>query len=120
MNSLTVTVRRATPVPWACGENEWAWRRRVAEAARRVRASNEPQDVSQWAIFSVEVTFWMGTTRIGLADLDNLAKPVLDTLFRIRRPQVKDLRLTGVLFDVDDARVFGLTLKKLPAERSAE
>lgn len=46
------------------------------------------------------------------ADLDNLAKPVLDTFFRSHYPQVKDPNLTGALFDVDDSRVFKLTLEK--------
>ena len=46
------------------------------------------------------------------ADLDNLAKPVLDTLFDSRNAQVQDKELTGALFDVDDDRVFQLIAAK--------
>jgi hypothetical protein len=45
-------------------------------------------------------------------DLDNLAKPVLDTIFKSRHSQVKDPYLTGALFEVDDDQVIRLRLEK--------
>jgi hypothetical protein len=55
----------------------------------------------------------MKVDNIRRADLDNLAKPVLDTLFKPRNAQVKIKKYTGALFDnVDDDRVFTLTLSK--------
>ena len=54
----------------------------------------------------------MTGSHIQRADLDNLAKPVLDTLFRSRNAQVKDTSLTGALFDTDDDQVFKLVLEK--------
>lgn len=56
--------------------------------------------------------FFINEASIQRVDLDNLAKPVLDTLFNVRRPQVKDISLTGAMFPVDDDRVFKLTLEK--------
>jgi len=83
----------------------------MAEAAIAQRAEGEPQGISQSTRFSVEIVFLMMDSRLGPADLDNLAKPVLDTLFRSRHPQ-KDRSLTGALVDVDDDRVFKLLLEK--------
>jgi len=54
----------------------------------------------------------MTASHIEHVDLDNLAKPILDTLFHPRHPQVKDMSLTGALFDVDDDRIFKLNLEK--------
>jgi hypothetical protein len=54
----------------------------------------------------------MTLPRLGQADLDNLAKPQLDTLFLPRNVQVRDSSLTGALFDVDDDRVFRLNMEK--------
>ena len=60
-------------------------------------------------------------TQIGRADLDNLAKPVLDTIFTIRNAQVRDPMFTGAAFSVDDNRVFSLGLEKreVPTEEQA-
>jgi len=62
----------------------------------------------------------MTAAHIGRADLDNLAKPMLDTLFQTRNAQVKDLSLTGALFNVDDDRVFKLILEKRLVSTGAE
>lgn len=64
------------------------------------------QEVSKTTHFSVEAVFFLKDTNIERVDLDNLAKPLLDTLFRPRRPQVIDLNLTGAVFDVDDDRIY--------------
>ena len=70
--------------------------------------------VSQDIHFSVTLVFLMKPGSIERADLDNLAKPVLDTLFYSRNAQVQDKELTGAMFDVDDDRVFQLiAVKKL-------
>ncbi len=103
-------VRGICPVPW--GSNEWDWRRALASEGRRVLADMDPFVVTAVTHFEVVVVFLMNAAHIGRSDLDNLAKPVLDTLFRSRYAQVKDLDLTGALFNVDDDRVFKLTLEK--------
>jgi len=106
------------PVPW--GSNEWVWRRALAEQGRLVRASAQFPPVLASAHFTVEITFFMSARNIQGADLDNLAKPVLDTLFRSRYPQVKDLNLTGAIFEMDDDRVFRLLLEKRVVSTDAE
>ena len=110
MPQVTVRIRGKKPIAWL--NNEWEWRGVLAEQARKTRARNERQEVSKTTRFAVEVIFFLNGTNVERVDLDNLAKPVLDTLFRPRRPQVKDLNLTGALFDVDDDRVFKLSLEK--------
>jgi len=109
-HQVTITVRGMTPIPW--GSNEWEWRRKLAEEAQLVYARTKPQGISKSTHFAVEIVFLMSRIRIEGADLDNLAKPVLDTLFRSRYAQVKDVSLTGAFFNVDDDRVFKLTLEK--------
>ena len=115
---VTVSVRGEKPIPWGC--NEWDWRKSVAESARAVRPQSAQQQVSSDTRFAVEIVFLMTAAHIGRADLDNLAKPMLDTLFQTRNAQVKDLSLTGALFNVDDDRIFKLILEKRLVSTGAE
>ena len=75
---LTFQVRRSSPAPW--GSNEWAWRSALATEARAVASS-----VQGWPIigacFVVKLTFYLAPSTWERVDLDNLAKPVLDTIF---------------------------------------
>jgi hypothetical protein len=113
MKTANVTVRGTAPAPW--GGNEWDWRRALADEARDVRESSDLRPPSD-ALFTVEVTFYLGEQAVARADLDNLAKPVLDTLFESRNPQAPDAALTGALFPgVDDDHVTRLQLEKRPA-----
>jgi hypothetical protein len=113
MVTLSITVRGTAPAPW--GSNEWDWRRALAEETRSLRQSSAPSPPAG-AVFAVEVTFYLGEQAFGRADLDNLAKPVLDTLFESRNPQAPDAALTGALFPgLDDDRVTRLHLEKRPA-----
>jgi len=116
MPELSIHVNGHRPVPWGC--NEWAWRAAVAREARIAGAVLAP--VSQVASFSVALLFRMREERLQYADLDNLAKPVLDTLFQSRHSQVKDASLAGALFCVDDDRVFRLNLEKQLARDAAD
>lgn len=49
------------------------------------------------------------------ADLDNMVKPVLDTIFHSRDEQL-DPALTGALLPVDDASIHRLVVEKHRAE----
>jgi hypothetical protein len=60
----------------------------------------------------------MRAERLTDSDLDNLAKPVLDTLFLARYSQVKDPLLAGALFRVDDCVVYRLSIEKCLATSS--
>jgi len=106
-----------TPKPWAT--NEWEWRREIAKEARKHELYNKEQLVGK--VFDVEIIFYFTKENSNKPDLDNLVKPVLDTLFHPRNPQVKDVLLTGALFDVDDDRVFKLKAsKKIVTQKSDE
>jgi hypothetical protein len=72
------------------------------------------------AVFDVRLLFRMSRSNIDRADLDNLAKPVLDTVFLPRNTQVRDRSLTGTLFAVDDDRVVSLHLEKHLVSSNAE
>ena len=121
MPEVVVSVRGQRPIPWGC--NEWVWRKAVSDATRVVRKAREEMlpKVSQETHFSVTLLFLMKPGSIERADIDNLAKPVLDTLFHSRNAQVQDKDLTGAMFEVDDDRVFELVAtKKLVASPNDE
>jgi len=92
--------------------SQWQWRGALAVAMRQLDHDVAVESSSAGAVFAVEIVFHIRRPNYGRADLDNLAKPVLDTIFLPRRPQVPDLSLTGVLFRVDDDRVTRLTVEK--------
>ena|SRR5258708_4217739 len=107
MNSATFSVRGIRPKPW--GTKEWNWRRAIAAEAIKVQPSGNENDPRQ---ICVHLTFHLVTAVVGCADLDNLAKPVLDTLFHAKRVQTPEDGLSGVLFSCDDGHVYQLHLKK--------
>ena len=112
MASLTLHVR-GIPKAWA--NNEWEWRKAVAQEARLSR-QNQAKTIASTTYLDMVIIFNLMKDRVLRPDLDNLAKPVLDTLFRIRNAQVSDKSLTGALFDVDDDHVFRLLLEKRSVE----
>ena len=61
-------------------------------------------------VFAVDVSFYFtleGIFPLGKRDLDNLTKPILDTIFNCRKKGV-----TAVLFELDDTYVRELHLQK--------
>lgn len=117
MSEMSLSIP-GTPAPWGSGVNrkgspERLWRQRLRDGA--TESVGRPRQVPPETHFDVDITFQMSPSHIERSDLDNLAKPVLDTLFKIRYAQVSDRSLTGVMFDnVDDDRVFSLRLRKEP------
>src|SRR5207237_3854509 len=120
--SVSIKVFGRRPIPW--GNNEWEWRSALAEKARALKPQFQLPALPTKLVYAVEITFFFTISGFPWADLDNLAKPVLDTLFRTYNPQVKDLTLTGALVDADDSYVTRLVLEKRqvqsPAEEGAE
>lgn len=80
------------------------WKRLIREAA--FPFLGECSQVPNTSSFSVCLLFCVPSNGRGL-DLDNLAKPVLDTLFTIPNRQV-----TGALFGTNDSNVVRLVLEK--------
>ncbi len=115
---VSFTVRGKPPTPW--GSNEWAWRSAVAVQARAVASTVPDLPPPSDARFTAEIVFHLGASNFERADLDNLAKPVLDTVFLPRNPQVQDRSLTGAIFRVDDDRVVRLALEKRAARTAEE
>jgi hypothetical protein len=113
---IELQVRGARPVPWGAGE--WAWRAELAQATRQVIAVSPVPAPPPDAGFTVMLTFYLSPARHRDSDLDNLAKPVLDTLFHARLVQARFPDVTGVLFDVPDERVVKLVLEKRLAGRA--
>lgn len=98
-----------SPKPWATGEAEW--RKLIATTCRAIR----PRDDATLAgahCFTVTLVFHLLPMRFEGCDLDNLAKPVLDTVFTIARPQTKDASLTGALVGRNDSTIHRLILEK--------
>lgn len=60
---------------------------------------------------NVNVVFRIAEPRFASSDLDNLVKPVLDTLFRSRDEQL-DPSLTAALLPLDDAAIKRLVVEK--------
>ena len=107
-NRISVSIRGKKPTPW--GSNEWEWRKAIA-----IEANKQKQIRGHAGVllkFEVEIIFHMRTTTFKKSDLDNLAKPVLDTLFQPYDVQVKDKSLSGALFELDDNQVHKLLLEK--------
>jgi TDG/mug DNA glycosylase family protein len=112
---IELRLRGARPVPWGTGE--WSWRAELAQAAHQVSAASPVPSPPPDAGFTVLLTFYLSPARHRDSDLDNLAKPVLDTLFHARHVQARVPDVTGVLFDVPDERVVKLVLEKRLAGR---
>jgi Holliday junction resolvase RusA-like endonuclease len=89
------------------------WREAIRQAALAV--APDPREVPPRAPISVAVVFRIAEPRFASSDLDNLVKPVLDTLFRSRDEQL-DPTLTAVLLPVDDAAINRLVVEKQPAK----
>ena len=118
MPSISFPVRGHKPIAW--GNNEWDWRRAIADEARGLRYKVDAHKISERTSFIVEILFLLCPHYIKGVDLDNLAKPVLDTIFKSRHSQIKDPYLTGALFDVNDDQVIRLVLEKREVTHTGE
>lgn len=116
-NRIEISVRGTPPKPWATGE--LPWRQLVADACAEV-IDIDHEALSTVATFEVRLVFFLSPVRCQDTDLDNLAKPVLDTIFLIDRPQTEDRTLTGALVKRNDNAIRKLTLEKRPVHESAE
>ena len=115
---VSFQVRGNPPTPG--GSNEWAWRSAVAAQARAAASAAPVLPPPPSARFTAELVFYLAEANFERADLDNLAKPVLDTVFLPHNAQVQDRSLTGAIFQVDDAQVVRLTLEKRAARTPEE
>jgi ADP-ribose pyrophosphatase YjhB (NUDIX family) len=111
--AVVVDVRGQSPVPRRSGsmsDAEVAWRTRIKEEVEAMPLEATMAGPGAW--FSAEFEFFVPSP---LTDLDNLVKPVLDTLFLpgVDNPNRQHIaHLTGVLFRADDGRIRHLVVRK--------
>jgi hypothetical protein len=91
------------------------WREAIRNQVRATYPQSPFAAPTSETKFAVEVTFRMTPEDLDkpALDLDNLVKPVLDTLFT---SQNVSPRVTGELFPVNDTWVFLLALAKIRVE----
>jgi len=112
MPEIAFAVRKAKPCPQQ-GCSEEAWREALAKAAQRAREQAALTEPTASTRFTLRLRFRMReSARAQASDLDNLAKPAMDTLFLSGHTQKPKSRFSGVLFRIDDAQVFRLQLEK--------
>lgn len=105
------------PKPWVTGE--LPWRRHIADSCAKLTSIDHDASAKVVA-FEVTLVFFLSPARCRDTDLDNLAKPVLDTIFLIDRPQTQDRTLTGALVRRNDNAIRKLTLEKRPVHEPGE
>ena len=122
---LAFTVRGMTPRPYST-EGVEEWRRRLVEAAKQLRVDGRRENPPQGTRFAVRIVFLMTSAHVVQQgaqqgpDLDNLAKPVLDSVFRGSGGAdvgAQEQGLTGALIDADDKWVFSLRTEKREVPR---
>jgi len=113
-NKILLNVYGIKPAPW--GGKEWDWRKAIANEARKY----SPTLPASHSGFEVSMIFCLLQTTYDRSDLDNLAKPVLDTIFLPNNPQVKDRKLTGALIRLDGSVVNKLTVEKRLATNASD
>lgn len=96
------------PSPWANENREENWRREIAQ---QLDLRNIKVDYKEDSEFEVKIKFLLRSDTFKKSDLDNLAKPIIDTIFKTSRSErFKDL--TGRLIYLDDNKIKKLLLEK--------
>jgi len=101
----------AVPADQKAKERMWNWQRFVVQETRAKYDKSHMHGILLDTIFAVAIVFRLTPANVRRIDLDNLAKPMLDALFRPNYQIPVDRG--GALFDVDDANVFKLTVEKI-------
>ncbi len=71
-------------------------------------------------MFNVQINFYLDNKQLLQCDLDNLVKPVLDTLFCCLATPNKESVVENTLFDIGDNGVQKLSLEKHLAGSNTE
>ena len=121
-SQLVFEHRRASdgPVPHHIGSRnpdrhpaEMDWRKELVEASKSAQGSPPEPEEQPTLRYTVELDFFVSSESV---DLDNLTKPVLDTLFSPGPPnknQAPWQEVTGRVFPAaHDSRVFELVQRK--------
>ena len=107
--------------PRTDGDSMRPWRNYIAEKAKekRIKADlpTSHRKVNASTCFEISLVFYLLKVDINNRDLDNLAKPVLDTIFHSQGSSHPH----EALYDIDDSAVWKLHLEKreAPSEEKA-
>jgi len=120
MPTINLRICGCRPRPRYDVEHERPWREPIMESAKPHRQEIGNDQINADTAFAVSIKFFFCGEAIRQADLDNLAIPVLNTLFEVNNPRTPE-ELTGALFDdVDDKNVCRLILEKVKVPSEAE
>ena len=113
MSKINLIVRSKTKVATISSKNKmWDWRKAVANEARRYRESISYTQQNDTDIFDVKIIFYLHKNCYQRCDLDNLAKPVIDTLFCTQKKPIQNSVCECTLFDVNDKGINSLCMEK--------
>ncbi len=116
VQSISLEVRE-TPTSFSGGDRERKWREAIEkEAQLKKRNEGVSWSLSISTVFTVAIRFELVNERG--SDLDNLIKPVIDTLFDSSPNRPSDRPMpTGALFkNISDKQVFEIHTTKIHAE----
>ena len=109
---ISIDIFGVTPRPWGVKMTK-AWREEIKRQVDDIKIQRTIISKEHRAkIYNVTIVFYFTAKNLYNCDLDNLAKPVIDTLFDTSRNQQKTKNPVKVLFTVDDAKVTRLKLEK--------
>lgn len=108
MESFTFEIRGEKPKAYSTYEHEW--KRRLTATARGAVASEGATLPVEEGPVRIDAVFFLMEAVYWRTDIDNLAKPLLDVLFKssTRRTEAE----SGALFPFDDRFVTHLSLEK--------
>src|ERR1035437_1646727 len=103
MKKQTFIPVRGIPRTWGTGPAQLEWRKKIFQETKNNLESG--LEISEHAKFTIEITFqFFGPNS---PDLDNLAKPILDTLFKTNNRRYQN-NCCGAFIKVDDDNVVAL------------
>jgi len=116
---------KGSPTTWGGGKKERRWREAIYEKAKEYQKEFDKliRNKTSEKHFKITITFFLnnpeGKGNSG-QDVDNLAKPVLDTLFNEKRIKLKNF--SGALSkSIDDKEIYVLhIIKKKREQEGAE
>lgn len=117
MGKVEFSVNGMKPASYSTG-SEMAWRRLISQKAATQRANlagtaDDPRRAPEMGPFCVSLVFSLAKQDVDRCDLDNLIKPVIDTLFTSHplRPSLAPMP-TGALLYASDKAVYRIAASK--------
>ena len=114
---IIVRGRRPNPTQGQAGGGVGVWKDLVAQKAREAYPEG-PFEIQRTSKFYVGILFYLtDPLKVNQGDLDNLAKPILDVLFK---SPYRENKPTGQLLQCNDVQVFKLCLLKDKVDKGSD